>query len=209
MSERLESLLDELARRHASGEELDVAGLLTEAGDEADAFASLADRLLQAAPRREPTQASLAYVAALAEPPLLRLRVQRQLRFGAVVKELATALRVTDVGRLERYYHRLEGGLLDPEPVDGRVWGALERALGAPARALALSFAGGPKPGAVAYYREPMVAMSDASVPVAPDAVGPPPTVPGAVGPPPAAPEELDPPPAARDELDRLFLGGG
>lgn len=193
MTERLDALLDELARRHASGEELDVASLLTEAGDEADTFAQLADRLLQAAPRREPTTESLAYVAALAEPPLLRLRVLRKLRFGAVVKELATALKVKDVGRLERYYHRLEGGLLDPEPVDGRVWAALERALGAPARALALSFAGGPEPETAVYYRaQPAIAMFDESPADEAEGLLP-----------------RDPAPAERDELDRLFLGAG
>lgn len=191
MSERLESLLDELARRHASGEELDVAGLLAEAGDESDAFAELADRLLQATPRREPSPENLAYVAGLAEPPLLRLRLRRKLRFGAVVKQLAAALAVKDVARLERYYHRLEGGLLDPEPVDRRVWDALEKLLGARARALALAPPGAPGLEPAVFYRaQPAQAMFDE----------PPPDET-------ASPRVADPSPAERDELDRLFLG--
>lgn len=191
MSERLETLLDELARRHASGEELDVAGLLADAGDEADAFAQLADRLLQATPRREATPATLAYVAALAEPPLLRLRVRRKLRFGAVVKQLAAALQVQDVTRLEGYYHRLEGGLLDPEPVDGTVWAVLEKLLQAPARALALASPGGPGPESAVFYRAELAQATFDALP--PDQA--------------AGPRTTDPSPAERDELDRLFLG--
>jgi hypothetical protein len=194
VSSTLDDLLGELADRYARGDELDLAGLIEQAGDDADRFAELADRFLEAAPRREPTDAARAYVRALDEPPLLRLRVRRRLKVAAVVTALAKALQVADVTRLQGYYQRLEGGLLDPGRVDGRVWNALETILDAPASVLAQPRG----PAAVADGAFLRRAESKASASLAPTDES---AFPGGLG------VTADPAPAERDELDRLFLG--
>ena len=61
----LETLLDELARRHARGEPLDVEGMLLKAGDRADELAPLIEAFLARAPRRAPSDEALAYVRSL------------------------------------------------------------------------------------------------------------------------------------------------
>lgn len=191
MSDHLDTLLDELAGRLARGEALDLPGLLARAGDDADRLAELADRLLEAAPRREPTPEDAAYIVALEDPPLLRLRLARRLKRGLVVTMLAKHLAISDAQgeeRLTRYYARLEGALLDPRWIDSRVWLALESILGADARARAFA-ARKAQSDAVAYFRARPEAETDV-LPAAP------------------RPQAFrDPPPAERDELDILFLG--
>ena len=56
MSERLEQLLDEFAVRYRRGESPDLRDYLARAGDEADAFARLADALLQSVPVPPPSE---------------------------------------------------------------------------------------------------------------------------------------------------------
>ena len=189
MTQRMEALLGELARRHASGEELDVPGLMEQAGDDAGRFADLAETFLAAGMRRDPSPANLDYIAQLAEPPLLRLRVTRKLRVPEVSKPLAAELGVGDSDRLRRYYQRLEGSVLDPARVDGKVWDALERILRAPVRNLV-------RPPAGKLIAEPFYRAQEGA-PAGADAVRMP--APG--------PLSVDPPPSERDDLDRLFLG--
>jgi hypothetical protein len=190
----LDDLLDELAGRYARGDDLDLTGLIEQAGDDADRFAELADRFLEAAPRREASAASRAYVRALDQPPLLRLRLRRRLKVAVVVTALAKTLHVADVARLQGYYQRLEGGLLDPERVDVRVWNALETVLDAPARALAQPREVGAPADAVFLRRAE--SKASASLPPSDESA-----FPGELG------VTVDPVPAERDELDRLFLG--
>ena len=69
MKIELETLLDDLARRHARGEPLDIEGTLAQAGDQADELAPLIEAFLARAPRREASASTLAYVQSLDEPP--------------------------------------------------------------------------------------------------------------------------------------------
>ena len=80
MKVELDTLLDELARRHARGEPLDVEGTLAKAGDRADELAPLIEAFLLRAPRRAPSDESLAYVRSLDDPPMTRARVAKALK---------------------------------------------------------------------------------------------------------------------------------
>jgi len=65
------------------------------------------------------------------EPPLMALRTSRGMRRKQVVEALIRILGL-DPAKEEKvagYYHRLETGLLDPEQVDPRVFGALAETL--------------------------------------------------------------------------------
>lgn len=132
MNAELETLLDELARRHARGEPLDVEGALARAGDRADELAPLIEAFLLRAPRRAPSDEALAYVRALDDPPLLRARVAKALRVDDVVDAIVTACGIRPDARpkVRRYYQQLEGGTLDPSRVAVSVWDAITSLLG-------------------------------------------------------------------------------
>lgn len=134
MTEALETLLDEIARRHARGEPLDVTEVLARAGDQADELAPLIAAFLERAPRNLPSPETLAFVRSLDEPPMLRARVARKLRVDDVVDAIATACRIRPEARpkVRRYYQQLEGGVLDPAPVAASVWDAITTLLGKP-----------------------------------------------------------------------------
>ncbi len=128
----LETLLDELARRHARGEPLDVEGTLLKAGDRADELAPLIEAFLERAPRRAPTDEALAYVRSLDDPPMLRARVAKALRVDDVVDAIVAACKIRPDARpkVRRYYQQLEGGVLDPSRVAASVWDAITEVLG-------------------------------------------------------------------------------
>jgi hypothetical protein len=67
------------------------------------------------------------------ESPLLRLRTARGVTPDAVVAALVRTLGLDKKkeGKVSRYYHELEAGLLEPERVDRRVWGVLAQTLSA------------------------------------------------------------------------------
>lgn len=178
MSFELEALLDELVRRHARGEPLDVEGTLRRAGDRADELAPLIDAFLARAPRRGPTPASLEFVRSLDDPPLLRARVARAVRVDDVVDAIVAECDLDPAARpkVRRYYQQLEGGILDPAPVAASVWDAITGLLGR-SRAL-LSAPPGPPPAAAPMYRaeaqfslSDRVALRSAAEPEAPDEV--------------------------------------
>jgi hypothetical protein len=185
MSPELETLLDELARRHARGEPLDVEGTLRRAGDGADELAPLIEAFLARAPRRGLTPASLRFVQSLDDPPMLRARVAKALKGDDVVDAIVTECELAPEARprVRRYYQQLEGGILDPTRVSASVWDVVTGLLGR-SRAL-LSAPAGPPPAAAPMYR------AHASVDLQERLV----TLP--------APE----PPAPLDEVDALFLG--
>ncbi len=183
MSTELETLLDELARRHARGEPLDVELLLTRAGDRADELARMIETFLARAARSVPSDASLAFVRSLDEPPILRARVARKLRVDDLVDAIVEAcgLRPESRRKVRRYYQQLEGGVLDPEPVAESVWEAITSLLGRSRRSLT-----GPSfevaPAAAPMYRADAVfELAEPSPPAA----------------------SAEPP----DEVDALFLG--
>ena len=93
MKVELDTLLDELARRHARGEPLDVEGTLLKAGDRADELAPLIEAFLERAPRRAPSAEALAYVRSLDDPPMLRARVAKALRVDDVVDAIVDGVR--------------------------------------------------------------------------------------------------------------------
>jgi hypothetical protein len=184
MSAEVEILLDELVRRHARGEPLDVEGTLRRAGDRADELAPLIEAFLARAPRRGPTPASLEFVRSLDDPPLLRARVAKSLKVDDVVDAIATACDLDPAARpkVRRYYQQLEGGILDPTRVAASVWDAITNLLGR-SRAL-LSAPPGPSPAAAPMYRgEAQFAISERVL------------------------SRSAPEPDAPDEVDTLFLG--
>jgi len=190
MSEvQLETLFDEYATRYLRGERPDVREYLQRAGAEREEFCRLVDRFLEAVPAREPTEEDVVIMQARIEqqPPILVLRLRRALSREAVVAALVDRLRLDPAksGKVAGYYHDLEVGNLDPEPVSRRVWDVLAELLSANVRWLAGLRPEGPA-AAVAYRREPtlMQAKLDRAAPVG------------------AATEVAEP-----DEIDMLFTG--
>lgn len=184
MTVELETLLDELARRHARGEPLDVEGILARAGDRADELAPLIEAFLERAPRRGATPESLRFVQSLDDPPMLRARVAKRLRVDDVVDAIVAACELAPDARpkVRRYYQQLEGGILDPACVAASVWDAITGILGR-SREL-LSAPPGPAPAAAPMYRaDALFQLNEV-----------------AVSPPLAEPD-------APDEVDALFLG--
>ena len=126
----LETLLDELARRHARGEPLDVEGTLAKAGDRADELAPLIEAFLERAPRRAPQRrGARATSRSLDDPPMLRARVAKALRVDDVVDAIVAACEIRPDARpkVRRYYQQLEGGVLDPSRVAASVWDAITK----------------------------------------------------------------------------------
>ena len=184
MSSEVETLLDELVRRHARGEPLDGEGTLRRAGDRADELARLIEAFLARAPRRGPTPDSLRFVRSLDDPPLLRARVAKALKVDDVVDAIVAECDIDPGARpkVRRYYPQLEGGILDPTRVAASVWDAITGLLGR-SRAL-LSAPPGLSPAAAPMYRgEAQFSLSKTAVLR-------------------SAPE-----PEAPDEVDELFLG--
>ena len=141
MNEASALLFDEFAVRYRRGERPDVLEYLDRAGDDRDTLADLIDRFLEAVPARSPSEEEVVLLEARtsSEPPILVLRRRRGMTRGAVVDALVRALGLdpSKGGKVGRYYHELETGLLDPAPVDSRVWAALAEFLRANVRALA------------------------------------------------------------------------
>lgn len=182
----VDRLFDEFAASYARGDRPDLAGYLTRAGDRAGELARLVEVFLRVAPAPEPGDEDVAVMRARleGEPGLLALRRTRARKVDEVVAELASRLGVRDVTRLRRYYQRLEGGTLDPRPVDERVWDALRAVFAVNVRSIVRPVTTHAGESAMAYYR------SSAEPPDAFAVLG-------------------DPPPGERDDLDRLFLGTG
>ena len=153
MRVELATLLDELARRHARGEPLDVEGLLAQAGDRSDELAPMIETFLVRAPRRTASAQTLAYVRALDDPPILRARVAKALRVDDVVDAIVAACTIQPDARpkVRRYYQQLEGGVLDPAPVAASVWDAISALLGRSRESLTVPHAG--VPSASPMYR--------------------------------------------------------
>lgn len=186
----MELLFDEFATRYVRGERPDVREYLERAGSEREELGRLIDRFLQAVPARASSKEELVFMQAQleAEPPLLRLRLGRRLTREAVVGALVKRLAL-DPGKSDKvggYYHDLEVGNLDPEPVDQRVWEVLSDLLKANARALAGLRPELPAAPAAAYMREPTMPAVHDRVAVSP-----------------AEPDARKP-----DEIDRLFTAG-
>ena len=151
----LDTLLDELARRHARGEPLDVGGTLAKAGDRADELAPLIEAFLERAPRRAPTDESLAYVRSLDDQPMLRARVAKALRVDEVVDAIIAACKIQPDARpkVRRYYQQLEGGVLDPSRVAASVWDAITEVLGRSRASLTAPRVDAAAPAAAPMYR--------------------------------------------------------
>jgi hypothetical protein len=187
MTVELETLLDELARRHARGEPLDVEGTLRQAGDHAEELAPLIEAFLARAPRRPPSERALSYVRSLDDPPMVRARVAKALRVDDVVDAIVAAceIRPDARARVRRYYQQLEGGVLDPSRVAASVWDAITGVLGRSRESLTLPYPG-VAPSAAPMYRADQLFEPDAL---------------------PSLSEKLRLEPDAPDEVDALFLG--
>jgi len=186
----MELLFDEFATRYVRGERPDVRDYLERAGSEREELGRLIDRFLEAVPAREPTEEEIVLMQAQleADPPLLVLRRRRKLTREAVVDALMKRLGLDPRKRdkVGGYYHDLEVGNLDPEPVDRRVWDVLADVLEANVRGLAVFRPEPPGMTASAYMREPTGMQAKLEhVPASP-----------------AEPVAEEP-----DEIDALFLG--
>ena len=184
----IETLLDELVRRHARGEPLDVQGALARAGDRADELATLIEAYLERAPRNAPSTEAMELVRSLDDPPMLRARVGKRLRVDDVVDAIVTACDVQPEKRpkVRRYYQQLEAGVLDPSRVAAKVWDAITALLERPRAALVLPRLDAPSAPA-AYLRTEApydVQLTERLVTRASE-------------------------PVDRDEVDALFLGNG
>ena len=135
MAEEARDLLLDFEARFARGEHPDPRPYLERAGDGADELRDLLDRFLRTAPAPPADPALVAMFDAWAkgEPPLLELRCSRGVKQTQVVAALMRDLAIAEPRRskVARYYQRLETGLLDAARVDGRVFTALAKALGA------------------------------------------------------------------------------
>lgn len=182
MNVELDALLDEVARRHARGEPLEVSELLERAGDRADELATMIEVFLVRVSRSQPSADSLAFVRSLADPPLLRARVARSLRVDDVVDAIVRSCELRDESRakVRRYYQQLEGGVLAPGPVADSVWDAITALLGK-SRGF-FSASRGPVVAAAPMYRADQLFELPSMAPSA---------------------AEPEPP----DEVDELFLG--
>lgn len=192
MSEvQVETLFDEFATRYLRGERPDVREYFERAGAGREDLGALLDGFLAAVPAREPTEEDVVIMQARLEqqPPILLLRLRRALTRDAIVAALTTRLRLDPAksGKIDHYYHDLEIGLLDPEPVDRRVWDVLADILEANVRWLADRRPEPRAAGAPAYMREASLMQAKLSEGVAA----------------PAAPADEVP-----DEIDTLFTGG-
>ena len=133
MADEVFRLFDEYAARFARGERPDAREYLARAGEGADELAELIDGFLHAAPAPEADADARARVEAWleGEPPLLALRTRRGVKREAVVDVLIERLGLNPEKRkkVERYYHQLETGLLDPARVSRRVFDVLTEML--------------------------------------------------------------------------------
>lgn len=190
------ALLDEFAAAWARGKTPDPRALIARAPEgERDELARALDRYLAGAPPRTASEASRAYVAAIAreaesaaEPPLLALRLERRLTRDAVVDRLMEllGLRAERRAKVRRYVSDLEVGVLDPRGVAASVWEALGQVLGADAHALAQPRPGRAEGALTAYYRLPDLSrVEELAAPA-------------------SAPSAT---PSEPDEVDRLFTG--
>ena len=191
------ALFDEFAAACVRGDQPDLAAYVRRAGDDGDELARLIDVFLRVAPAPEPREDDVAVMHARlqGEPGLLALRRRRARKVDDVVADLAERLRVDDVPRLKRYYQRLEGGTLDPRPVDERVWEALRELFVTNVRAIVRPLTTRTGESAMAYYRRGGKPSAEILASAAPS----------------VETQELlvtrDTSPGERDELDRLFLG--
>lgn len=187
----VETLFDEFATRYLRGERPNVREYLERAGAEREDLGRLLDRFLEAVPARAPSEEEIVLMQAQLErqPAVLTLRLRRALTREAIVSALVGRLRLDPAksGKVDGYYHDLEVGILDPEPVDRSVWDVLADVLGADVRALAV-LRPEPPAVAVAYMREPSLMQTHLSERAAAPAA--------------RADEGLD-------EIDRLFSGPG
>lgn len=186
MPDLLFELFDEYAAAYARGERPSAEEFLDRAGPDRERLASMLEEFLRRAPVQPPSEDDTRLLGLMLaeEPPLLALRVERRIRVDDVVAALVERLGLdpAKLGKVKRYYQRLEGGLLDPHGLSSRLRSALAEILGASAETALSWRAPSTVEAAPAFLRR-----ADHLEIVAASA---------------APPEE------AEDEIDRLFTGG-
>jgi hypothetical protein len=181
-------LFEEYAGRFTAGERPDLRSFLDRAGDGREELAELVDAFLLWAEAPDPDDDAVALAQAWldGEAPLVALRVRRGVRREDVVDAIVARFGLAKLrGKVERRYHELETGQIDPRRADPSL---LEEVAAVLRTRVADLLAWRPRPLAAeaAYFRsEPALAA-------------PPPMA--------AAPQA---PVEARDQVDRLFLGDG
>jgi hypothetical protein len=184
VTSRVFELFDDYAAAYARGERPRADVYLAQAGDDADELARLIDLFLASSPRPERRESDLWELEERlrSEPPLVELRASRGIRVDEVVDALVSRLGLGAAKRakVKRYYQRLEGGLLEPAGVSGRVWEVIRDLLGPEAERYETWR---PSPAAAPMYLRAL-------------------DLPAELAPPAPARE------AERDEVDALFTGG-
>ena len=174
-------LFDEYAAAYARGERPEAEEYLRRAGADADELAALLGGYLATAPVPQPSPEAVELFEAWeqGQTPLLALRTARGVTRDGVVDAIVSALSLDPAkrGKVKRYVHELEAGLLEPRRVDLSVLAAIAEAVQAKVEDL---FAWRPRPLAVADVYLRAEAPVSAAMPAS------------------AEPEE-------EDEIDRLF----
>jgi hypothetical protein len=168
LGDRSTELLDGFVAAWARGETPDPRETLEAAPpEERDALAAAMDRVLVAAPAREPSPLNRAFVAEVrrrvetAEPPLLAARVASGLKRAQVVRALTERLGLAkSEEKVALRYHELETGQLDSRRVDAKVWSVLGDVLGPAAVKLARGWQRPPARASGAFYRADMARPS-------------------------------------------------
>jgi hypothetical protein len=177
-------LFDEFAAAYAHGDRPDAEVFLTRAGDDRQDLAALLEEFLRRVPAPQPTEDDVRLLGLMLadEPPLLSLRVRRGIKVDDVVSGVIDRLGLDPAKRpkVKRYYQRLEGGLLDPNGISGRLRAALADIFGTSVEQ-AIRWA--PPPVAEPTFLRRSERLAAAAAPL------------------PAAEGEAD-------EIDRLFTGG-
>ena len=194
MSVDLDVLFDEFAAAFARGEHPDALSYVDRAGADSDALARMIESFLASAPGQPADEETTAKLNALVlahppyveEPPLLEARLEAGKRRAELVDALVRLLGLAPAlrDRVAERYHQLETGQLDPDRVDGRVWGVIEGILGRDVRNLA-AFQGAEMFSFDAMYRRAETSASGQAVT-------------------PSAAPAVEPEPGF-DQVDRLF----
>jgi hypothetical protein len=176
-------LFEEYAARFAGGERPDLRSFLDRAGDEREEVATLVDAFLLWAEPPEPDEDALVVAQAWleGEAPLVALRVRRGIRRDDMVDGIVSRFKLANQRtKVERRYHELETGQIDPRRADPSLLEELASLLRTRVPDL-LAWRPRPLAAEAAYFR------ADASL---------------------AASLQVAPPLAAEepDEVDRVFL---
>jgi hypothetical protein len=178
-------LFEEYVGAFAAGERPDLRAYLEQAGEGREELAALVDAFLVWAEPADPDEDAVAVAQAWleGEAPLVALRVRRGIRRDDVVDAIVSRFKLAKQRtKVERRYHELETGQIDPRKADPSLLEELAALLRTQVPDL-LAWRPVPLAAEGPFYRAAGQAQAKLDVAVAPPSA------------------------AAPDEVDRLFLG--